>query len=54
VVRWLTDPAAREATATELRQLKAKVAVPGACGRAAEFILADLARRASRTTHRAA
>ena len=47
VIRWLTDPAARDATVSDLRELRSKVAVPGACGRAAEFLLADLARIAS-------
>jgi lipid-A-disaccharide synthase len=50
VIRWLKDPAAREAVVAELVQLKAKVAVPGACGRAADFLMTELA---SRTTHRA-
>jgi lipid-A-disaccharide synthase len=50
VVRWLKDPAARQAVVAELVQLKAKVAVPGACGRAADFLVAELT---SRTTHRA-
>jgi len=47
VIRWLSDPAARDATVSDLRELRSKVAVPGACGRAAEFLLADLARIAS-------
>jgi lipid-A-disaccharide synthase len=42
LVRWLTDPVARRATADELRELRGRVAVPGACGRAAEALLADL------------
>ncbi|MFO0850913.1 MAG: lipid-A-disaccharide synthase [Gemmataceae bacterium] len=43
VVRWLTDPAAREAVVADLRELRQKVAVPGACDRAADFLLAELA-----------
>ena len=43
LVRWLTDPSARRAAVHDLRALRDRVAVPGACGRAAEFILGDLA-----------
>src|SRR5262249_32250330 len=39
VLRWLNEPAARAATTRRLAELKAQVAVPGACDRAAEFLL---------------
>jgi len=39
---WLLDPAAREAKVAELAQLKARVAQPGACTRAARYILQQL------------
>jgi lipid-A-disaccharide synthase len=42
MIRWLTDPAAHAATVAELRELRGKVAVPGACDRAAEFLLGQL------------
>ncbi len=43
LIRWLTDPSARRAAVEDLRQLRDLVAVPGACERAADFILGDLA-----------
>ena len=43
VVGWLRDPAARNAVRERLRQLRDVAAVPGACGRAADAVLADLA-----------
>ena len=42
LVTWLTDPAARAAVVEELRALRSRVAVPGACDRAAGALLADL------------
>ncbi len=42
LVRWLTDPAARAVVVEELRALRDRVAVPGACDRAADALLADL------------
>jgi len=42
LIRWLRDPAAHRATVEELRALRATIAVPGAAGRAAEFLLDDL------------
>src|SRR5262249_6144695 len=37
LVEWLTVPAAKEKTIAKLRTLRDRVAVPGACERAAEF-----------------
>ncbi len=42
IVRWLTSPAAHRATVEELRALRDRVAVPGACERAAAFLAAEL------------
>ncbi len=42
LARWLTDPAAKAAVVEELRALRGRVAVPGACDRAADALLADL------------
>jgi lipid-A-disaccharide synthase len=39
VLRWLNDPAADAALRSELAALRDKVAAPGACDRAARFIL---------------
>lgn len=39
LLTWLNDPAAYAATQTKLLALKDRVAVPGACERAAEFVL---------------
>ena len=39
VLGWLNDPAARAARVAELKALRDRVAVPGACDRAAEFVL---------------
>jgi lipid-A-disaccharide synthase len=38
VLRWLSDPASRAVTVGRLRLLRDRVAVPGACERAAEFL----------------
>jgi len=38
VLGWLNDPAARRARVAELRALRDRVAVPGACGRAADAV----------------
>jgi lipid-A-disaccharide synthase len=48
-LRWLDDPGCHEALRDELRELRARVAVPGACARAAAAVLevAGAARRAS-------
>ena len=45
VIGWLTDRAERERLVERLSQLKAEVAHGGAARSAAEYILADLARR---------
>jgi lipid-A-disaccharide synthase len=47
-LNWLEDPKAHDATAGELVALRERVARPGACDRAAEFILASLAGRSCR------
>ena len=45
---WLNDPASRAALVGRLEALRARVAVPGACDRAAEFLLGGAgARRAA-------
>ena len=43
IVHWLRRPEARDAVVAELRTLRDAVAVPGACDRAARFLLDDLA-----------
>jgi lipid-A-disaccharide synthase len=43
VLDWLNDPLHRAATVGELRALRDRVAVPGACDRAAEFLLSEMA-----------
>ena len=45
IVTWLTSPEAHAATVEELRALRERVAVPGACERAASFLAAELNRR---------
>ncbi|HEY2786753.1 MAG TPA: lipid-A-disaccharide synthase [Fimbriiglobus sp.] len=42
VTGWLTDDTDRKAVESKLRELKARVAIPGACDRAAEFLLGEL------------
>jgi lipid-A-disaccharide synthase len=54
VANWLTDDVARTAVETKLRALKARVAAPGACDRAAEFLLAELSASPKSTRGRAA
>jgi lipid-A-disaccharide synthase len=54
VIDWLTQPAAREAVVGRLRELRSRAAVPGACERAAEFLLADLSARRNKPAARAA
>ncbi len=39
VLHWLNDPASRAALVARLEALRARVAVPGACERAAEYVL---------------
>jgi lipid-A-disaccharide synthase len=43
LVRWLREPEARAEVVGQLRRLREQAAVPGACGRAADVILGDLA-----------
>jgi len=45
IVTWLTTPAAHAATVGELRALRGRVAVPGACARAAAFLAGELGHR---------
>ncbi len=45
VLGWLTDPASLEAVVRKLADLKAKVAVPGAVERAADFLAAEIGGR---------
>ncbi|MGL6074177.1 MAG: lipid-A-disaccharide synthase [Fimbriiglobus sp.] len=45
IIRWLREPAAYEASRAELRALREKVAVPGACERAAAFLIEELRRK---------
>jgi lipid-A-disaccharide synthase len=44
VLRWLNDPAAYEAVCRELAVLRQRVAAPGACDRAADYLLHTLTR----------
>ena len=48
VVGWLTDAARRAAAVGRLEALRDRVAVPGACDRAAEFLIAEVAGRRAR------
>lgn len=43
LLRWLNDPAAYAAVCRELAALRQRVAVPGACDRAADYLLRALA-----------
>jgi lipid-A-disaccharide synthase len=52
--RWLTQPAEREALVAELRELRDRVAQPGSCQRAAEYILQVLGAPRSARPARAA
>lgn len=45
VLGWLNDPASRVAVVQKLADLKAKVAVPGAVERAADFLVSEVTRR---------
>lgn len=47
VLTWLNDPTARAERVGKLRALREAVAQPGACDRAADFLLATTARRAA-------
>jgi lipid-A-disaccharide synthase len=46
LLAWLNDPAAHAACVAELRKLRDEVARPGACERAAEFLIAEIEQRA--------
>jgi lipid-A-disaccharide synthase len=48
VVHWLADTAAYQAVCGELATLRQRVAVPGACERAASYVLAECGRRWAR------
>jgi lipid-A-disaccharide synthase len=43
--QWLGDAAQRDNLVSRITALRARVAVPGACDRAAEFLLSAVARR---------
>src|SRR5262249_17044846 len=45
VLRWLTNPAERDAVVARIAALRDRVAVPGACDRAAAFLLGALGGR---------
>jgi len=47
LLHWLNDPESRAATRQELVELRQQVAAPGACERAARFILTALAKQAA-------
>jgi lipid-A-disaccharide synthase len=51
VIEWLTYPESRAKSVERLRDVRRQVAVPGACGRAADFLLAELAARRSAIFH---
>jgi lipid-A-disaccharide synthase len=44
---WLSQPARRDARVARLRELRDRVAVPGACDRAATFLLGAIRKRAA-------
>src|SRR5262249_49990657 len=48
VLRWLNEPAAYEEVCKELATLRERVAVPGACKRAAIYVLDSLRQHAKR------
>lgn len=52
LLEWLNDPTARAVASTKLAALRDRVAVPGACDRAAEFLVNRIA--GARTERRAA
>lgn len=54
VIGWLKHPNAREAVVARLRELRDRAAVPGACERAAEFLLTDITARGEKPVVRAA
>ncbi|MDB5311207.1 MAG: lpxB [Gemmataceae bacterium] len=50
ILTWLNDPAARAGRVDRLRQLREEVARPGACARAADFLLETVRLRAGART----
>jgi lipid-A-disaccharide synthase len=48
VLKWLNDPAETAATVGKLRALRDRAAIPGACDRAAEFLVGELRGKAKR------
>lgn len=42
VLHWLDDPPARAATVAKLREVRERIAVPGACERAAEYLVNEI------------
>jgi lipid-A-disaccharide synthase len=54
ILRWLNDPAAYEAVRDELGALRARVAEPGACERAARYILEVVHQPQARSGRKAA
>lgn len=54
VVEWLTHPAAKETAVGKLRALRDRVAHPGSCERAAEFLLREIGDGTTSVTRRAA
>ena len=45
ILRWLNEPEAYQTLRAQLAELRAKVAEPGACERAARFVLAKMDER---------
>lgn len=54
MLEWLNDPKALEASVEALRQLRERVAKPGACERAAEFLIEAVAKSQSSANRAAA
>jgi lipid-A-disaccharide synthase len=54
IIGWLSRPATRNAVVTGLRELRDRAAVPGACERAAEFLVEDVGARGAKPVVRAA
>jgi lipid-A-disaccharide synthase len=48
VIGWLNDPAMREGVVRKIAALRDRVAVPGACNRAAEFLLGEFGVKSER------
>jgi lipid-A-disaccharide synthase len=54
VLHWLNDPAAHAATVEKLRELRDRIAVPGACERAAEYLVNEVGAKISARPAKAA